>query len=74
MISIKEYAMALVRAICTERQELGRAPAVASLNDVTRKVNAEVQTALEELVATGRLRRTENINRNPMYNPIDIKP
>lgn len=74
MTNLKEYTMALVRAICAERQQQRRAPAVASLNDVTRKVNAEVHTALEELVAAGQLRRTENINRIPMYNPIDMKP
>lgn len=69
MTKTQEIALAIVEAICQERRDQHKAPEVASLTDITRRVNAEVQTALEELVASGHLRRTENVNKIPMYNP-----
>lgn len=33
------------------------------------KGNDEVQTALEELVTEGRLAKTENVNKIPMFYP-----
>ena len=71
MSQLKEYALALVKAICQERIEQHKSPVVATLHDVARKVNAEVQAALDEMVEAGQLHRTENINRIPMYNPIN---
>lgn len=65
----QDIALAIVEAICKERQDQHKVPETASLTDITQRVNAEVQTALEELVASGHLCRTENINRIPMYNP-----
>lgn len=43
---------------------------MASLNDITRKVNDEVQKALEELATEGTLAKTENVNKIPMFYPI----
>lgn len=35
-----------------------------------RKVNDEVQAALEELATEGKLAKTENVNKIPMFYPI----
>lgn len=67
MSQLKEYALALVVALCQERVEQHKSPVVASLHDIVRKVNADIEAVLEELVAAGQLRRTENVNRIPMY-------
>lgn len=69
-MSLKEYALACVEAICQERLVQHRHPVVASLNDITRKVNDEVQAALEELATEGMLAKTENVNKIPMFYPI----
>lgn len=53
-MSLKEYALACVEAICQERLAQHKRPVVASLNDITRKVNDEVQAALEELAVEAR--------------------
>lgn len=69
MTKTQEIALAIVEAIYHERRDQHKVPEVASLTDITRRVNAEMQTALEELVVSGHLRRTENVNKIPMYNP-----
>lgn len=69
MSQLKEYALAIVKAICQERIEQHKSPVVASFNEIVRKANADLQDALEEMVAAGQLRRTENVNRIPMYHP-----
>lgn len=69
MSQLKEYALALVKAICQERIEQHKSPVVATLHDITRKVNAEVQAALDEMAEAGQLHKSENINRIPMYHP-----
>lgn len=73
MTKTQEIALAIVEAICHERRDQHKAPEVASLADITQRANADVQTALEELVASGHLRRTENINKTPMYYPTTIQ-
>ncbi len=70
MSQLKEFALAIIEAICQERIDQHRSPVVATLNEITRKVNAEVQIALDEMTAAGQLRKTENVNRIPMYYPI----
>lgn len=70
MTKTQEIALAIVNDICQECHDLHKAPVVASLTDITRRVNAEVLKALEQLVVSGHLRRTENINKIPMYHPI----
>lgn len=69
-MTLKEYALACVEAICQQRIDQHKHPVVASLHDITRKVNDEVLAALEELAADGRLAKTENVNRIPMFYPI----
>lgn len=69
-MTLKEYALACVEAICQQRLDQHKHPVVASLHDITRKVNDEVMAALEELAAEGRLAKTENVNRIPMFYPI----
>lgn len=69
-MTLKEYALACVEAICQQRIDQHKYPVVASLHDITRKVNDEVLAALEELAAEGRLAKTENVNRIPMFYPI----
>ncbi len=69
-MTLKEYALACVEAICQQRLDQHKHPVVASLHDITRKVNDEVLAALEELTAEGRLAKTENVNRIPMFYPI----
>lgn len=69
-MTIKVYALAIVQEICNERLAQHKAPVVASLHDVVRRINAEVQAALEELASEGRLAKTENVNRIPMFYPI----
>lgn len=69
-MTLKEYALATVQEICKERIAQHKHPVVASFHDIIRKVNGEVQEALEELATEGRLTKTENVNRIPMYNPI----
>lgn len=68
-MSLKEYALACVEAICQQRIDQHKHPVVASLNDITRKVNDEVQAALEELAVEGTLAKTENVNKIPMFYP-----
>lgn len=69
MTKTQEIALAIVEAICHERRDQHKSPIVASLTDITRRVNVEVQKALEEMTAAGELHRTENINKIPMYKP-----
>lgn len=69
MSLLKEYTLAVVVAICQERRAQHKTPVVASTTDIIRRVNAEVQAALEEMTAAGQLHRAENINKIPMYNP-----
>lgn len=69
-MTLKEYTLACVEAICQQRLDQHKHPVVASLHDITRKVNDEVLAALEELAAEGRLAKTENVNRIPMFYPI----
>ena len=66
-MTIKEYALACVEAICQERLAQRKHPVVASLNDITRKVNDEVQAALEELAVEGTLAKTEYVQKIPMF-------
>ena len=68
-MTLKEYALAAVEAICQQLRDQHKHPAIASLNDITRKVNEEVQAALEELAIDGRLAKTENVNKIPMFYP-----
>lgn len=70
MTMTQEIALAIVEAICHERRDEHKHPVVASLNDITRKVNDEVQAALEELATEGKLAKTENVNKIPMFYPI----
>lgn len=68
-MTLKEYALAAVEAICQERRDQHKHPVVARLDDIIRKVNDEVQKALEELAAEGTLAKTENVNKIPMFYP-----
>ena len=73
-MTLKEYALACVEAICQERLAQHKHPVVASLNDITRKVNDEVPAALQELTTEGILAKTENVNKTPMFYPTAQKP
>lgn len=67
--SIEQYALNLVRLKVAEREAMHKVPTVASLHDVIRMANAEIEEALESLVKQGVLTRSENVNRIPMYAP-----
>ena len=71
-MTLKEYALACVEAICQERLAQHKHPVFASLHDILRMVNDEVQAALEELATEGRLAKTENVNKTPMFYPQKI--
>lgn len=73
-MTIKEYTLATVKAICQQRLDQHQRPVIANLNDIIQKVNGEVQAALEELVAEGRLTKTENVNKTPLFYPTTQKP
>lgn len=66
---LKEYILTTVCAICQEQREQHKAPIVATLSDIIRVVNAEVQAVLDELTSDGTLTKTENVNKISMFYP-----
>ncbi len=69
MTPTEEYAMHLVQRVMAEREEARKAPLVASLRDINAIANTEISEALESLVEQGKLHRSENLNKMPMYIP-----
>lgn len=71
MTATEEYALDLVRRKVAERKAAHKYPAVAILNETLTMARVEITEALERLTEQGVLHRTENINRVPMYAPIE---
>lgn len=71
MTTIERYAIDLVQRVIGEREVARKAPLVASLRDITATATAEITAALESLAQQGFLRKTENLNKIPMYIPKD---
>lgn len=71
MTLTEKYALDLVCRKVSERKAAHKFPEVAILNEILSEARAEITEALERLTEQGILHRTENINRVPMYAPIE---